>query len=262
MSFWADIEGAIAAWLLASTGLPAGHVLWANQRGVALPVRPYATLKRGSLRDLGPVGAEIVTKTVVEVATKWHTNTAYAKNDERRNGFRIYACTKAGTSAAAGGGPTGLAASGIVDGAAEWGYRRDVDVTSHMVTGRHEFTVSVQIFTSATVGDAQATVTAVAGERTAADYMHDAKISLSKPSVTDAFNSKSFAAIDAGPIRDLPDDKQGTWISRAQMDVIFSCVKTLADPSTVIDEVQGTLTAKDPDGTSSDVPFDVSLPPT
>ncbi len=192
--FWTDIEAAILAWAQGHSGLPAGHVLWANQRK-ANPVRPYATLKRISIRRIDGPGAEVV-------------------------------CEDDGQGGAV-----------------------------HKVTGRNEFTVSLQVFSSAVVGDGQRTVTSLAGERTAADYMHELELAISKPSVIDSFSAVNLAAIDVGTIQDLPDDKAGTWMSRAQMDVIFSCTRTLTDAAFNIEHVQGEVETDD----GESIPFAADL---
>jgi hypothetical protein len=56
--YWQIREQAIGAWFLASSGLPEGHVIWANQR-LQTPARPYAKLKRSGIRDdCGPGGEQ------------------------------------------------------------------------------------------------------------------------------------------------------------------------------------------------------------
>ncbi len=256
MSYWADIEAAIAAWLQQTSGLPAGKVMWSNQR-MAFPVRPYATLKRTSVTDLGPVGGEVVYSVAVEAVTSWAPATDYAVGAERKSDGHVYVCRTAGRSGASA--PTGIGST-IQDGTAVWDYARDVDVVTASVTHRFEMVVSVQVYASATVGDAQRTVTSASGERTAADYLNDARIALSLPSTLEAFDAKNIAAISASQVRDLPDDASGTWLSRAQMDVTFSCVKTLREERKTIDRVIGELESTSPGGGKTTIAFDVRIP--
>jgi hypothetical protein len=259
-AFWAPIEAAISAWLAGGAGLEVSHVLWANQR-VAIPVRPYATLKRGSLRRQGGPGGELGHTTDADATATvavWRPSTAYLVGASVINGANVYLCITAGTSGASSptyAGPTGTG-DHVADGTCFWAWSRPTAAgTRFTVTHRHEFTVSVQVFASATVGDAQGTLTST-WERTAADYMADASVSLDKPSVLDAFASAGIAAVDVGPIRDLGDDKAGTWMSRAQMDVTFACVKSLTDFATTIDQVTGSIEVADPDGTVDPTAFD------
>lgn len=240
MAFWAPIEAAIAAWVASATGLPAASVLWANQRQ-AFPCRPYIALKRGSLRDLGGPGGELSHTTDSDVSltiSGWSAERSYALGAQVVKSGQVYLCEVAGTSGTTG--PTGTGER-ITDGTATWSWQRPAAAgTRFTATGRFEFTVSVQAFASATAGDAQRTVTS-SWERTAGDYLLDAQLALAKPSVLDALAAEGIASHGCTAIRDLPDDKAGTWVSRAQFDVTFSTVKSLTDFASFIDTVTGQL---------------------
>ncbi len=49
---WASFESAVHDWLASVTGLDSSHVIWINVRQT-IPTRPYATLKRTGMKDLG-----------------------------------------------------------------------------------------------------------------------------------------------------------------------------------------------------------------
>lgn len=61
------------------------------------------------------------------VSQAWAQSTAYLLNQQASNVNGVYRCTTAGTSAAAGAGPSGTG-SGITDGTAVWTYVGPVDM--------------------------------------------------------------------------------------------------------------------------------------
>lgn len=240
MAFWAPIEAAIAAWVASATGLPAASCLWANQRQ-ALPCRPYITLKRGSLRDLAGPGGELSHSTDADVSVAiagWISGRLYTEGAQVVRSGQVYLAAVGGTSGATG--PTGTGER-ITDGTVVWTWQRPAAAgTRFLVTGRFEFTVSVQAFASATAGDAQRTLTS-SWERTAGDYLNDVQLALAKPSVLDTLSAAGLACHGCTAVRDLPDDRAGAWISRSQFDVTFSVVKSLTDFASFIDTVSGQL---------------------
>lgn len=85
----------------------------------------------------------------------WVASTAYLVGMRVTNGVspkRIYVCTVAGTSAAAGG-PSGTATSGIVDNTARWGYVTDVfsDIGTSLADQQAGFSANPQNFVQAVV---------------------------------------------------------------------------------------------------------------
>jgi hypothetical protein len=52
---WSDLEDALRAWVVATTGLPEGDVIWAEQTGARPAGVSFATLKIGTLIPLGAV---------------------------------------------------------------------------------------------------------------------------------------------------------------------------------------------------------------
>jgi hypothetical protein len=55
MTSWAALEDSIRTWVVASTGLPAADVIWAEQTGARPLTGAFATLKLGALIPLGAV---------------------------------------------------------------------------------------------------------------------------------------------------------------------------------------------------------------
>lgn len=79
----------------------------------------------------------------------WSATTIYALNEKAVNGGRLYTCTTAGTSAAAGG-PAGTGA-GIADGTAVWSYVGDCDLilTNNNITVGQPVTINAFDITAA-----------------------------------------------------------------------------------------------------------------
>lgn len=72
-----------------------------------------------TIQDVVNVAPEVATLAVP--VTAWAVATPYTAGAQRSNGPNVYTCTGAGTSAAAGTGPSGLG-SAITDGTATWAW--------------------------------------------------------------------------------------------------------------------------------------------
>ena len=79
------------------------------------------------LRGIRLIGSASVMLSGTTTWSTWAGSTAYAVDDTRVKGSRVYRCTTAGTSASSGG-PTGTGSS-ITDGTAVWEYVRQDDLS-------------------------------------------------------------------------------------------------------------------------------------
>lgn len=95
------------------------------------------------------------------------------------------------------------------------------------VVARREFAVSCHLFAAPVVG-----------ADTAADLMERAKIALSLESTLEAFSAAGIAVVDSGNVNDIPESRDNSWSSRAQMDVRFYATSTASERTTFIEKIE------------------------